>query len=388
MTCHSGTNNGNSIQVKVENSDFTNLPFIAPHYRVAGANLHGKSGYISRARPTLSTPLTATARSAMGNEANSGNSGPCVGCHMTTAQKHLYQTVTADSNGTITAISTTLCANCHAGSLGVSQLNADKTAFINALAVLRAMLADKGLFYTKDYPYFSNTDWGSGQAGADAMGAAYNYVLLLSDPGSYVHNAAYARKLIIDSIDTLQNGRVTGSIDSALARLVGTGAISQQSADQLSTYKAAATSCTSCHDSNSTGSHSKHQAEGLSCAECHNATALSGSTLVPGTTAHLNGQVDVLVAQINNKSGGTNYNKSANNCSGVSCHGNGTQTVTWASGTLTCESCHTGALSVIDGVTAPDRSLSTTKVMASPGSGMAASTATTAASSTWAAPGC
>lgn len=367
--CHSGTNNGNSIGVKVGFANFTSLPFISPHYLAAGANLHGKAGYHFPGQTYAFYSSNSHRMIGMGNNANTGSAGPCIACHRSAADKHLYKALTTDIDGTITGISVTVCVNCHADSLNVTQLNDDHAAFVNALNVLKAMLAAKGFIYTTNYPKFNNTNWGSDQAGANAMGAAYNYVLLLSDTGAYVHNSAYARKLIVDSIDCLYNGSVTGSIDSALASLVGTGAIAQQAADKLSAYKTSAASCTSCHDTASTGSHTKHQADGLSCGQCHNATALSGSTLVPGTAAHLNGQLDVLIAQANNKSGGMNFNKVGNSCSGVSCHGNGTQTVTWGNSTVTCESCHVGALSVIDGVTARDRSLSTTSGHGKPGIG-------------------
>ena len=42
--------------------------------------------------------------------------------------------------------------------------------------------------------------------GRDTMGAAFNYVLLVSEPGVYAHNPAYAKQLVLDSIDYLDNG--------------------------------------------------------------------------------------------------------------------------------------------------------------------------------------
>ncbi|MBK5276767.1 MAG: CxxxxCH/CxxCH domain-containing protein [Desulfuromonadales bacterium] len=372
LNCHSGTNNGNSIQIRVGNSDFGNLPFIAPHYRVAGANLHGKAGYHIPDQTYSFYSSNGHRLIGMGNKANTGNAGPCVACHMTSiVEKHRYKAITTNGTGAITSISSTVCVNCHGSSLGVTQLIDDQAAFANALNVLKAMLAAKGFEYIPNSPRspnFNNTNWGSGQAGANAMGAAYNYVQLLSDPGAYVHNSAYARKLIVDSIDCLYNGNFTGSIDSALASLVGSGAISQQAADKLAVYKLSTATCTSCHDPSAagSGSHSQHKADGISCGQCHNTTALSATTQVPGNTTHLNGQVDVVIAPINNKSGGMNF--TGNNCSGISCHGNGTQTVSWGNVTTTCESCHVGSsLSVIDGVQAQDRTLSATKGHGKPG---------------------
>ena len=82
------------------------------------------------------------------------------------------------------------------------------------------MLAAKGHPYSPTPPYFSNTNWGVGQEGANTMGAAFNYVMLLYDNGAYAHNSAYAKQLIFDSIDYLYNGSVTGSIEAALSYLV------------------------------------------------------------------------------------------------------------------------------------------------------------------------
>ena len=358
MNCHSGRNNGTSIQSKVGSADFGNLPFVAPHYLAAGANLHGQGGYHIPGQAYSFYSSNSHRGIGMGNRANTGSAGPCVACHMSSAEKHRLSPVSTDLNGAITGISTGVCVNCHASSLDATRLGADQAAFKNALEILKAMLARKGFVASGEYPYFNNSDWGSDQAGANAMGAAYNYVLLLKDPGAYVHNATYARKLIVDSIDSLHNGSVTGSIDSALATLVGSGAISQQAADQLSQYKAVTTSCNRCHDTAATGSHARHRTDGINCAGCHNATVHSGSTLITGGTAHLNGQLEVEIAPANNQSGTGNYNRTAASCSGVSCHGNGTLTVRWGSGAVSCESCHTGTVAVIDGVSAPNRSLS------------------------------
>jgi hypothetical protein len=48
------------------------------------------------------------------------------------------------------------------------------------------------------------------------MGAAFNYNLLLHEPGAYVHNLQYTRKLIYDSIDFLDDGLLNGSVESTL----------------------------------------------------------------------------------------------------------------------------------------------------------------------------
>jgi predicted CxxxxCH...CXXCH cytochrome family protein len=81
----------------------------------------------------------------------------------------------------------------------------------------------------------------------------------------------------------------------------------------------------------------KFAASAGSCASCHNYTTEIAAT-------HVNGTVDTPVS----------------NCT-TNCHRNGINTSTnWTAGRVSCESCHTGSLSVI-GVTAPDKSLSVSK---------------------------
>jgi trimeric autotransporter adhesin len=366
--CHSGTNSGASISSKIGRADFTNLPIIEPHYMPAAGNLHGSAGYRFPAQSYDFYSSNSHRMIGMFNRVSTGFSGPCVACHMSSTQTHTLKAASTDSNGTVTGISTSVCANCHGSSLTPASMNASKADFLNAMSVLKAMLASRGFVYSEATHSFPNTNWGSDEAGANAMGAAYNFLLLQNDPGVYAHNPTYARRLVSDSIDALYNGRVTGSINSAVNSLVSSGAITQNSADQATGYKAGNATCISCHDASNTGSHAKHAFDNLACSECHNATAVSSSTLVAGNASHLNGQVDVLIAPINNAINGLNYNKGTKGCSSITCHGNGTQTMTWG-GTATCESCHTGTLSIVDGVRAQDRSLNNTTGHGRPGIG-------------------
>ena len=113
---------------------------------------------------------------------------------------------------------------------------------------------------------------------------------------------------------------------------------------------AASGACGTCHNATapliSTNAHTAHftavygpnfAATTASCASCHSYTTEVAAT-------HVNGSVDTPVG----------------NCT-TNCHRNGINTSTnWSGGRVSCVSCHTGSLSVI-GVTAPDKSLSTTK---------------------------
>ena len=265
---------------------------------------------------------------------------------MTATTKHLYQPVTTDSSGAITGISTTVCTNCHKTYLGAPQLDADRVAFNNALAVLKAMLASKNFNYTASYPYFTTTNWGTGQAGANTMGAAFNYVLLLSDTGAYAHNSQYARQLVLDSIDYLDNGQFDDSIvNLALPTLVASGGISQTVADSFVSYKGK-NLCTSCHGGTSsstspmaTAAHPAHLtvaygpgvylgSDLASCQTCH----------LYGPTTHANGTVDLVSG-------------AGSACQG--CHSGAAPT--WNAGVrLSCTSCHAATPARLsNGVAAP-----------------------------------
>ncbi len=250
MDCHSGTNNGLSITGKVGSADFAALNFVAPHYLAAGGTLHGKGGYNFPDQTYAFYSSNSHRAIGIGNSNGTGTAGPCVGCHMSASEKHLFKAVSSATNGIIGKITAPVCVSCHADSLGVTQLTTKQAGFANTLDALKAMLADKGFIYTPTYPYFFNTNWGSGQSGANTMGAAFNYVLLLKEPGAYAHNLAYAKQLASNSIDYLFNGNITGNIDTALAYLVSQGKITQEAADSVASF-ITESSCTSCHNNTS-----------------------------------------------------------------------------------------------------------------------------------------
>lgn len=322
MSCHSGVRNGSSISVQLANlADFTNLAVITPHYLAAGGVLHGKGGYHFAGAAPYAYYSSNSHRRIGSNDANgTGRSGACVACHK-------------DENGHAFRVGTALCANCHGATLAEAQLALDRADFDSGLTALAAMLEEKGHPYSPQYPYFSNTNWGSGQAGADTMGAAFNYLLLFKEPGAFAHNSAYAKRLILDSIDYLHNGAVTGNIDTALDYLVARDKITREVADSLLRYKSTG-SCSSCH-TNNTGSHTAHLDSGFSCAACHSATANGTASLIPGSLAHLNGVTDVEAGL--GRSFSYSFATGGGTCSSISCHNNGT--AVWGAA-LGCDGCH------------------------------------------------
>jgi trimeric autotransporter adhesin len=369
MDCHSGRNNGLSVAGLAVQNNVTSQ-FVAPHYLAAGGTLHGKAGYQFSGQ-TYAYYSTNTHRLAgTGNANATGTAGPCVACHKNSANGHTFSA--GFQNGVVP-----VCGNCHGASLDATALAAKQSAFDNALNVLKAQLAAKGYNYSASYPYFTNKQWGAGQAGADTMGAAFNYVLLLKEPGAYAHNAAYAKRLVFDSIDYLYNGTVTGSIDGALAFLVDSRAITQTQADTLISYKNG-TTCKFCHPSLS-GSHSTHVGDLLESVTAYgdtgnystaNAFRFGCGTCHPTDPAlHRNGIVDVTLqpgdgaGTLRNKnavvtaeglntpgSGVSGTSKTNVVCTNVYCHSNGygdnrvyATTPNWYGGTFTgdrCAACH------------------------------------------------
>ncbi|MFZ4855047.1 MAG: PKD domain-containing protein [Desulfuromonadaceae bacterium] len=284
ISCHSGTNNGASIQVKVATPNyFANTAYIASHGMSAAGSLQGKSAFHFPGRTYPDYSQNSHSKVGMNNSNATGTQGPCVACHMSSPSKHTFAS-TSSANRTIVQIKTNVCTNCHNTSLTAATLDARRVEFNTALDALKAALVLRGFTYTSTPPYFTNTNWGVGQAGANVMGAAYNYRLFLLESSAYTHNPAYARQLVIDSIDAAYNyGSVTGDITSALTALVGNGSITQAQADSLNAYKAS-TSCNSCHGAPpSTPSHS--MATPANCANCHIYTG-------PAAATHNNGTLD------------------------------------------------------------------------------------------------
>jgi hypothetical protein len=123
--------------------------------------------------------------------------------------------------------------NCHAG-LTEAGLNSDKEGYISALSVLnkwarlvrnvpkspQSTIGVPVYNATKDtltYPNAarSSSKWdylGTG-TGPNLMGAAFNLSMFNNEPGAYVHNPLYVKRLIYDSIYFL----CTKATDPALA---------------------------------------------------------------------------------------------------------------------------------------------------------------------------
>lgn len=219
MACHSGRESGQSI--KDSTDDFTDKGFVNSHYLAAGGVLYRTAGYEFDGMTYENTSYFIHDHIGTALAMETGANGPCAGCHMRTDEGHLLLPVKKDAGGHITEITAygQTCSRCHGYEEGLLEdLNELEEGFGAALEALRTALEGKGFVFLGGYPYFSNTDWTTVEdpTGKDNMGAAFNFNFLLHEPGAYVHNLQYTRKLIYDSIDFLDDGLLNGSVESTL----------------------------------------------------------------------------------------------------------------------------------------------------------------------------
>jgi len=322
MGCHLGREVGAIITNT--NDDNGILSFINSHYLTAGATIFNESGYeyANNATNPNAGPYDNFGfhkEVGVGNAAGTGTAGPCVTCHMTSTVpgSHSFSVVTTDAAGTITAVATTQCANCHAA-MTPAVLEGEKETFHAAMEELRLALAAKGIYFQARSPYFfvgpgptdaSFTNWQSvataiGTANPTAapvdwrkvMGAAFNYNLLEHDPGAYAHNRSYALKLVADSIDFLNDGLVDGDRNAARAG-IDIGVLDTSGSPFHANAVAAATAdptyCASCHrpaahfggNTTSTGSTPAQWVAPYNnvypaCSTCHAGSVIGANTAI------------------------------------------------------------------------------------------------------------
>lgn len=221
LACHSGRESGDGLKSL---TGFNNKGFgpVSSHYLAAGGVLYRTIGYEYGALDYSNKSYFA--HNTIGvSKAGTGTNGPCVGCHMKTPESHLFSPVTKES-GKVVSIVTSFTGNdkncdiCHTTHpMSPAVIEEESEGFQNALEKLKAELAADGFVYSSSYPYFSNTDWTRGTSndaiGKDNMGAAFNYHVLLHEPGAFAHNRYYTKRLIFDSIDWMDNNVMNGTID-------------------------------------------------------------------------------------------------------------------------------------------------------------------------------
>ena len=217
ISCHQGRSTGLKIKDQYASALSTsNFGSANSHYLAAAGILWKTSGYEYGDSPSDYNNKPYFEHDVIGidDTAGTGSSGPCVTCHMSGEPSNHYFTVEVDGD------LPTLCADCHAGAYTMTQLilEEESTGFEEALDIIAGELEAEGVFYLSSYPYFFNTSAG-GYSNAfkswtseGQLGAAFNLNLLAHEPGAFAHNRFYAKRLVFDSIDILDNGTLDRTI--------------------------------------------------------------------------------------------------------------------------------------------------------------------------------
>ena len=167
--------------------------------------------------------------------------GPCVTCHLNAADSNGVLATNDRATSHTLAINTNtfsqVCVNCHFGDVPPTAitpanvrtfLDSNGGDFQSALTLAeKVLLAKYKISFTSVYPYFYDlaadptgmtpvTDWTRGTNnqvfGRRMMGACFNINLLVREPAAYVHARTYARRLIYDTIDFLDDGHINMSV--------------------------------------------------------------------------------------------------------------------------------------------------------------------------------
>ncbi|MBI5482877.1 MAG: hypothetical protein HY888_00235 [Deltaproteobacteria bacterium] len=229
--------------------DFSELTEVRNHDFTGAALLTSKSGYEFAGKEYVSGVGANTGHDTAGLVSGKG---PCITCHMNKTVKsdsHTFKPVIHDtaqftlytSNRTwaqvysvssaspaslkIASVTSQSCntSGCHIN-LDNTELNSDKEGYISALAVLNKWI--RLVRYVPTNPLLpfnstsnkarSTTNWtylGTG-TGPDLMGANFNHATLINEPGAYVHNPLYAKRLIYDSIYYLSTSTTNPALNT------------------------------------------------------------------------------------------------------------------------------------------------------------------------------
>jgi hypothetical protein len=271
IPCHSGRASGQNINAV---KDFRNAGFVNSHYLAAAGLMYMQVGFINftsfdapigattygktLSPDNVTTPggiaggVSSTHRKFGTSLINGDNhkasffvpgvldkNGPCVTCHL-----NAYGVDKRPGSGHSLKIDANaynqVCVNCHTSELTVA-LNASNfrkvflepqsESFETALELIRHLLLTKyqisfdetlnPYFYDENLPLVNGKkqpvrDWTRGGTvdGRKLMGACFNLNLLTRDPAAYAHARTYARRLIYDSIDFLDDNAINLSVSA------------------------------------------------------------------------------------------------------------------------------------------------------------------------------
>lgn len=235
MTCHTGRNSGKAISQlntgQTATVDFSNYAYsnVDGHYLTAGGTMFKGQAYEYPGRNYADPTTFMHSKIGTSDQPGTGTTGPCIGCHMDRTGmpgNHLFQPISTIT-GTI-VVTSEVCFKCHAGSSinfgAVVQDEKDNYDFALQALQNQLLISTPSYSFTVNFPYFANTRWlvfddtdKSGNAGGkNTMGAAFNFSLLHHEPGAYVHNSRYVKRIIYDSIDWLDDGQMNYSVGTTL----------------------------------------------------------------------------------------------------------------------------------------------------------------------------
>ncbi len=160
MPCHTGRQNGESIKNMnlpgVTTADFSNFSIVNDHHFTAAGTVFGTGGYRFDADGRSYDDPSFYMHKKIGSPAapNTGTNGPCIGCHMSRTEKHLFMpvdTTTGNVDGTITNVATTVCNNCHIGTeaqvMSPGMLERQKALLADATSAFTAVLEQAGFYW-------------------------------------------------------------------------------------------------------------------------------------------------------------------------------------------------------------------------------------------------
>jgi formate-dependent nitrite reductase cytochrome c552 subunit len=273
VPCHAARESGDTVLAV---TDFTKASFKNSHYLAAaglmymrtgftaftsasaaiGTSTYGKSltidnvtdpgngvvGGVSSTHRKLGTPLIIgdSHNPAFFIAGNLDANGPCVTCHMNGITNAGASRSTSHTLAISADAFDQVCKNCHSSEAGTPLTGANfRSAFLepqsevfqNALKLAVTLLQNNYniKFDATTYPYFFDltkdpagktavTDWtrgtGNQKLGLKVMGACFNINLLYREPAAFAHARTYTRRLVYDTTDFLDDGKMNLSVSA------------------------------------------------------------------------------------------------------------------------------------------------------------------------------
>lgn len=144
MGCHLGREIGDNVK---NDTDVDGVrSFINSHYLAAGGMVFNAAGYEFSGQSYDSVGFHKNVGQA--NAYGTGTAGPCVTCHMSSAEAHSFEVSAAS----------TACGQCHGG-LTDAILEESEHEFHLALEELKLAMEAKGIYFYPAHPYFYNAPY-------------------------------------------------------------------------------------------------------------------------------------------------------------------------------------------------------------------------------------